>query len=84
MCSDKPKCVFGEVLVSDKACGAMSSEEDMVIEAIRNKAQSEGLRLRPYKAARDDAHTAYISEYTQGFVSGETPATPPATPESQR
>ena len=49
----------------------MSSDEDRVDEGIRNKTQSEGLRLRPYKATRDDIHTAYIAEYTQGFVSGE-------------
>lgn len=53
-------------------CVTMASEEDAVDEGIRSKAQSEGLRLRPYNAKRDDTHASYMLEYTQGFVSGET------------
>lgn len=62
----------------------MSSDEDRVDEGIRNKTQSEGLRLRPYKATRDDIHTAYIAEYTQGFVSGETRSTASRQPTHKR
>lgn len=61
----------------------MSSDEDRVDEGIRNKTQSEGLRLRPYKATRDDIHTAYIAEYTQGFVSGETRSMASRQPHTQ-
>jgi len=48
------------------------SEDEKVDEGIRAKAQSEGLRLRPYKASRDDNHSVYIGQYTQGFVSGKS------------
>lgn len=45
------------------------TEDDTIDHTIRAKAASEGLRLRLYKAARDDKSVDHIVEFCAGFVS---------------
>jgi hypothetical protein len=48
-----------------------ATEDDAIDHTIRAKAASEGLRLRLYKAARDDQSVEHIVEFCTGFVSWE-------------
>lgn len=48
-----------------------TTEDDAIDHTIRAKAASEGLRLRLYKAARDDQSVEHIVEFCTGFVSWE-------------
>lgn len=46
-----------------------TTDDDNIDHTIRAKAASEGLRLRLYKAARDDKSVDHIVEFCAGFVS---------------
>eukprot|EP00656_Telonema_subtile_P001688 TRINITY_DN10734_c0_g2_i1.p1 TRINITY_DN10734_c0_g2~~TRINITY_DN10734_c0_g2_i1.p1 ORF type:complete len:236 (-),score=38.74 TRINITY_DN10734_c0_g2_i1:104-811(-) len=46
-----------------------ATDDDAIDHTIRAKAASEGLRLRLYKAARDDKSVDHIVEFCAGFVS---------------
>ena len=48
-----------------------ATDDDAIDHTIRAKAASEGLRLRLYKAARDDQSVEHIVEFCTGFVSWE-------------
>ena len=48
---------------------AEANDDDLIDHTIRAKAASEGLRLRLYKAARDDKSVDHIVEFCSGFVS---------------